>query len=271
MQAFLERHREQIVGVLEGYDRMRFRGTLRSIAHGDGFEAFLAARRIRYAEFAGFVEEQSQALKAHFEQIAKKACRPSLYLDSSQQSKESIALEIARRDGIEEGLICLLRCVEPCMSFSLRRNHNGKFAFVRVQRKCLFAYFYYLDREFGLMHVRVQTWMPFDMTVCLNGREYLARQMRRSGIGFEQRDNCFTQIDDLPRAQAMLWKLNTRNWQRFLKAIDKRMNPLVRKLGINDYYWSLAQSEYATDVMFKSEKDLDELYPAGFACCGRMD
>ena len=108
MQAFIEKHSERIVGVLQGYDRMRFRGTLRSIAYGDGFEAFLAARGVRYAQFGAFVGEQSEVLKAHFEQIATKAGRPSLYLDSTQQSKEAIALEIARRDGIEEGLICLL-------------------------------------------------------------------------------------------------------------------------------------------------------------------
>jgi hypothetical protein len=263
MQAFINKHAGQIIGVLHGYDRMRFRGTLRSIAYGDGFEAFLAAKGVRYAQFATFVQEQSALLKDHLEQIAVRAGRPSLYLGSSQQSKEAMALQIARRDGITQGLICLLRCVEPCMSFCLRRDpRSGKFAFVRQQRKCLFGYLYYLDREFGLMHVRVQTWMPFDMTICLNGREYLAQQMRQAGLGFEQRDNCFTRIDDLPRAQAMLSKLESRNWQRMLGAIGRRVNPLVKKLGLRDYYWSLAESEYATDVTFKSEKDLAELYPA---------
>lgn len=263
MQAFLKQHGDRVIGVLQGYDRMRFRGTLRSIVYGDGFEAFLAARGVRYGQFKQFVQQQSDRLKKHLEQLAIEAGRPSIYIYRSRQSKESLALEIADRDGVQEGLICLLSCVEPCMSFRLGRNpSNGKFRFERVERKCLFIYLYYMDREFGLMHVRVQTWLPFDMTICLNGREYLARQMRQAGIGFEQRDNCFTRIDDLPRAQALLQKLESRNWQRTLGAIGRRINPLVKSLGLRDYYWSVAESEYATDVMFASKQDLARLYRA---------
>jgi hypothetical protein len=51
MESFLKKHQDRIVGVLAGYDRMRFRGTLRSIAYGDGFEAFLAAHGVRYGQF----------------------------------------------------------------------------------------------------------------------------------------------------------------------------------------------------------------------------
>lgn len=262
MQAFLKQHGDRVVGVLQGYDRMRFRGTLRSIAYGDGFEAFLAAKGVRYSEFRSFVQRESESLKDHLEQLALKAARPSIYLHSGQTSKEQLAIKIAREDQIEDGMICLLRCVEPCMSFSLQRDPGGGFRFARVERKCLFFYLYFMDRDFGLMHVRVQTWMPFDMTICLNGREYLARQMRRSGIGFQQRDNCFTRIDDLPRAQAMLSRLDSYAWQRMLGAIGRRINPLVRKLGLRDYYWSLAESEYATDLMFRNPQDLRTLYPS---------
>ena len=61
------------------------------------------------------------------------------------------------------------------------------------------AYFYYVDRQFGLMHVRLQTWLPFTMQICINGREYLARRMDKAGISYERRENCFTRIDDLQK------------------------------------------------------------------------
>jgi hypothetical protein len=38
MQTFLDRHREKIVGVLSGFDRVLFRGTLRSLEYRKGFE-----------------------------------------------------------------------------------------------------------------------------------------------------------------------------------------------------------------------------------------
>jgi hypothetical protein len=41
MKRFLERHRDRITGTLSGFDRMLFRGTLRSITHVKGLEIFL--------------------------------------------------------------------------------------------------------------------------------------------------------------------------------------------------------------------------------------
>ena len=173
-----------------------------------------------------------------------------------------MARGIAERDGIEEGLVCVLRCVEPCMSFSNRRDERGQFRFVSLERKCLHLYFYYMDREFGLMHVRLATWLPFGIQVCVNGREYLARRMKAAGIGFEQRDNCFVRIDDLPRAQRMTQELENRKWDRVLNMLSRRVNPLPRQLKLYGYYWSIRESEYATDVMFKDAAALQRVYPA---------
>ena len=83
---------------------------------------------------------------------------------------------------------------------------------MKRERKCLFYYFYYQHKEFGLMHVRVQSWLPFGVQICLNGRSYLAEQMKRTGMGFEQRDNCFAWIEDLSRAQRMLDVLAGKPW-----------------------------------------------------------
>jgi len=262
MEGFIQRHREDVIGVLHGFDRLVFRGTLRSIAYGSGLDRFLGASKVQYKDFGTFAEKLSEQLKAHAEQVAKGAGRPYQYLSSSSHSKEDIAKEIARRDGITQGLVCVLRVVEPCQSFSIRRDEQGRFRFLSQERKCLHLYFYYLDREFGLMHLRLATWLPFGIQVCLNGREYLARRMKAQGIGYEQRDNCFARIDDVPRAQKMLDELIGRKWERFLSALAKRVNPLPRQYKLHDYYWTIRQSELATDVMFKDAAALAKVYPA---------
>ena len=86
--------------------------------------------------------------------------------------------------------------------------------------------------------------------------------MKEAGIGYEQRDNCFVRIDDLPRAQAMMDDLIERKWERFLSALARRVNPLPGELDVYGYYWSIRESEYATDVMFKDAAALAKLYPA---------
>ena len=265
MESFIQRHQEDVIGVLSGFDRVLFRGTLRSISYGEGLEGFLGATGVRYKDFGAFAEGLSTRLKDHAEAMARAAGRPFLYLFSSRPSKEGMAEAIAKRDGITEGLVCVLRCVEPCMGFSIRRDEKGQFRFRLHERKGLHLYFYYLDREFGLMHVRLATWLPFGIQICLNGREYLARRMERAGIGFEQRDNCFVKIDDLPRAQRMMDELLDRKWERLLDALARRVNPLVTRgsgLNLYGYYCSIRESEYATDVMFKDAAALERVYPA---------
>jgi hypothetical protein len=264
MDAFIQQHQQDVIGVLSGFDRMRFRGTLRAIAYGSGVDRFLGTSGVRYKQYKEFVLGLSERMVAHAREVAQKAGRPFEYVPSRHEDKQARAQAIAERDGIDEGLVCVLRSLESCRSFRICRDGKGGFGFRCGQRQCLYLYYYYLDREFGLMHVRVCSWLPFGIQVCLNGREYLARRMSKGGIGYEQRDNCFTRIDDLPRAQAMLKDLEKRKWERFLNTLARRVNPLLSKdsgLALPPYYWSLSESEYATDVMFRSASALAKLYP----------
>jgi hypothetical protein len=265
MERFLTRHGDRIAGILSGFDRMIFRGTLRSISYAAGLEAFLSTRRVLLKDFGRFASAVSDRVKRHAETMARTHGRPFEYLASATLSKEDRARAIMTRDGITEGLICVLSCVEPCRTFDIHRDRVAKQIHpVARERKCLHLYFYYLDREFGLMHVRVQTWLPLTIDVYVNGREWLARRLTRVGVGFTQVDNCFTAIEDIPRAQRFLDELTTRDWATVLTAWARRVMPwLDRRSGwdLRPYYWSQRQSEYATDVMFRHGRDLAALYP----------
>jgi len=265
MDAFIQRHEKDVIGVLSGFDRMRFRGTLRSICYAEGMDRFLGRVNVRYKEFKEFALGLSEGLVAHARQVAQQAGRPFEYVASRHADKQAVAQRIAARDGINEGLVCVLRCLESCQSFAIRQDGQGGFRFRPEERRCLYLYYYYLDREFGLMHVRLATWLPFGIQVCLNGREYLARRMRKAGIAFEQRDNCFVWIEDPARAQQMMQDLEERHWERWLKALATRVNPLLGRdsgLALHPYYWSVSESEYATDVMFRDTAALQRVYPA---------
>ena len=265
MKRFLERHRDRITGTLSGFDRMLFRGTLRSITHVSGLQIFLYSQHVLLKDFGSYVFRLSQQLVEHAKELARKAGRPYVYLPSSKDSKEELALQIAKQDAIKQGLIVVFACVEPCQSFDLRKDRDTKhLQLVSKERKCLHLYFYYLDREFGLMHVRLQSWLPFSIQVCVNGREWLAGQMDRAGISYQKRDNCFSYIADPPRAQLLMDRLTARNFNSFLDALARKVNPLINAqtgLNLKSYYWSGRQMEYATDVMFGDATSLAALYP----------
>ena len=58
------------------------------------------------------------------------------------------------------------------------------------------------------------------------------------------------------------------NWTRLLNGLLRRAHPAHAKLlgeSPLDYYWSAEETEWATDVMFRSRKSLARLYPRWLA------
>lgn len=263
MERFVTRHRDRIAGILTGFDRMRFRGTLRSISNVKGLQIWLNQRHVLLKDFGRCAEGLSAEITAHAHAIAEELGRPFEYLASWKIRKEERARAILARDGVREGLIAIFSCVEGCRSFGVRGNRRTKrLELVSQERRCAHLYFYYWDHDFGLLHVRVQTWLPFTLQICVNGREWLAQQLQRAGSRFTQVENCVFEVADLALAQRLLRQLETRPWARVLRVFATRVNPLLRGHQLRPYYWSLEESEYATDVLFRDRASLQAIYPA---------
>jgi hypothetical protein len=131
-------------------------------------------------------------------------------------------------------------------------------------RKCLFLYDYRIHPTLGFMHARIQTWFPFNIQVCLNGREWLARQMDRVGLGYRRKDNCFPSLEDFAQTQQLMHQQLQTDWPQLLAGIAQELNPAHEAMFGNfvaPYYWSTYQSEWATDVVFRDSPTLAELYP----------
>jgi hypothetical protein len=266
MERFLKRHEGRLRGIISGFDRILFRGSLRSICYSAGIQAWLASQGILMKDFRSYAMELSERIKEHAQRFAQTQGRPYQHIFSPKDSKEDIARDFIQKEQIHEGLVCVLSCVEPCRSFkfvrlSNKKNHCG---LKPADRQCLHLYFYFLDREFGLMHIRLQTWLPFTIQVCLNGWEWLAHRLDREGISYQKSDNCFLQIEDLDKAQQLMNCLIDRNWLSFLQRMARLANPWMQSrnpLDLQPYYWSIRECEYATDILFKDKARLQAVYP----------
>ncbi len=197
--------------------------------------------------------------------MAEAAGRPGVYLESSRARKEERALEIARADGVTEGLIAVLKCVEPCQTFTVGRNRAARKLVLRpLSSKCSHLYFYVLAPQLGLIHLRLQMWVPFSIHVCLNGRDWLANPLTQAAIGFDQRDNCFVDVDDLEMAQALLSQQLRTRWSGLLDSLVARWHPAHQTMFTApplDDYWSAEETEWATDVLFHSPAALARVDP----------
>jgi len=264
VNSFVQKHQSQVIGVLSGFDRLMVRGMIRQVGYAEGMQRFLNARGILLKDFGEYAEATSNQVKQASVAVAERAGRPVQYLASSRVRKDELAREIAKRDAIDDGLICVFKTIEPLHGFALNRNRETKKLELRMEpRKCLYLYHYYQHPVFGFLHVRLQTWLPFQVQVWLNGREWLARTLDRKRIAYERRDNCFSWIANVERAQRLMDEQLAIRWPFALDLLRARAHPAHEKVFAPwpfDYYWSVYQSEWATDVMFHDQRSLAELY-----------
>lgn len=263
MDSFLQRFGRSVLGVLHGYDRLRFRGSKRQMCYVTGMMSWLGAMRVLLKDYKTFAHDTtvklSQAIEAPAEQ--KGLYR---YLNNSNDSKEETALQFAKEQGRTEGLIAVLGCVEPCQVMQVRGNRQTKKLELRVESgKCKHYYHYYLDPKYGLRYTRLQSWAPFTMHVGLNGRDWLAQQLDKAGIAYRKNDNSFPWIADFAAAQGLADKQLTTDWPKLLTRWARQDNPLetiVPRCPV-PYYWSVESGEYATDIAFASAAALARIYP----------
>jgi hypothetical protein len=266
MKSFIQRFSDKIIGVLNGFDRLVLRGTLRPIVYPRGMMGFLWHRQILLKDFGRYVEAVTKQLKEASCKAALARKRPIIYLRSCKTDKQALVQKVALNDGITNGLIAVITCVEPCMSYEISRNpKTKKLDLVFRPRKCLFIYHYLIDPQFGFMNARIQTWFPFSIQICLNGREWLARQMDHAGIRYGRADNCFPWIENFNNAQKLMDHQMRTPWARTLDRFARMLNPIHPKIFKDfpiRYYWSVFENEWATDIAFKSPSALGSIYPS---------
>lgn len=264
MSMFLSRFGAEIKGVLSGWDRIRFRGTIRWLASLKGLGSYLSCQSILLKDFKTYVTSLTDRIQSSTEALAKGHQRPLIFLRSSRERKEVRALEIARADGIQQGLVAIFKCVESCYTFSVGPNAATKRLELRYgPSKCSHLYFYLRDQQYGPISIRLQMWVPFTIQVCLNGREWLAQQLIARGVGFEQRDNCFVGVAKMATAQELLHRQLQTKWDQLLDGLVRQWHPAHASLfpPSVEYYWSAEETEWATDLLFQSPQALARVYP----------
>jgi hypothetical protein len=259
MKAFLQRFGSLVSGVLQGFDRLVFKGKLRQLYYPEGMHALLALNHVLRSDFKTYAAGVTSKLLASSLVSRARELQCFRYLNSSKVSKEEAAREFAAQRQVKEGLVCVLQCVEPCWTFAKKKNAEGFWEVRCESGKCSQLYHYFIHPLFGWMYVRLQTWFPFEIQVGINGREWLARQLDRENLKYERSDNKFLWIEDWQRAQQLLDEQLQTDWVRELSALQKQVHPShPRLLGPMPvpYNWTVFQSEWAADAAFASEEVL---------------
>ena len=265
MNTILEQFKDKINGTFAFFDRMIIKGHIRQFFSASGKGFFLSEQNVLLKDFSAYANQVTSDIVAHVEKMAEETHRPLRYLTSAKIPKEQTAMGILKDDPVEEGLVCILSVVEYCQTLQPIKNRDGRLELRSVDRKCKYYYLYYLDKHFGFMHVKLQTWFPFLIQVYINGREMMKHVFDENGITYKMYDNSFYEISDIAKAQELADKFDSKSLCRQLDLFAHKVNPYldtIEKTFHQGYYWCVDQCEFATDVMFKSREALEDIYPS---------
>ena len=270
MQEFINKYRDQINGVLSGFDRLVFRGSLRRLNYGwwdeklgavvaHGMEQYLWQNQVLFKDYQQHVKRLSQRVKDASVKPFQQRELPVVFLRDPKADKDELARGVADQHGVKSGPVCAISALEPSPTFEHRGTH-----IIRRIRPCGVLYQYQIDPEVGWMYARIQTWFPFNIQVGLNGREWLARQMDKGRLKYRQQGNCFVWIEDYEQAQKLMNQQLATHWAELLNGLARQLNPVHENIFQHypaSYYWTGYQSEWATDIVFREANVLKRLMP----------
>jgi hypothetical protein len=259
---FLAKFGTYMVAILSCFDRVIFKGYLPfgNDAHLNHYVDHVL--KMKRKDFLPWLEQHSDRLVEHGKATAKQFGRPFEFRQG-RFKKEKFIQDLIRQDKLDIGLVAVLCVMETCRSVKLEYG-KGKPRLYFTRRPQRVLYYYWLDPNFGLMYLRLQTYFPYTMQVYVNGHDWLAQKLSQWGLGFVKQDNAFVQLENPQKAQQLADQFAGLNWVKQLTAWARKINPLLKGKGWlagMNYYWVVEQAEYSTDLLFASRAKLSELYP----------
>ena len=122
------------------------------------------------------------------------------------QRKDEVTRERLTKFAAPEGVLYIGKAQERFASFRVIKKisvHTGQPYpwLTRGSVMCNHYYFYLVDEDFGPLFIKFSSYFPYTARVCLNGHEYLKRQLAKEGIAFEALDNGVLSCADPQRLQ----------------------------------------------------------------------
>jgi hypothetical protein len=258
---FIARFQRHIQGHLSCCDRLILQGRLPILSYAEGITRFLTARGVKIFDFVSWAKPLTDSIKQHAEAVAQQAGLQIDYVPKKNFRKEDKIESVLRKRGMHCGLVWVFSALEPCTTYAPKYNPNRKRAYLSAKdKKCLHYYFYFIDEAFGLCYLRVPTWCPFRLQFYCNLHQWLARRLEAAGITYQLLDNAFVYISDWGKAQQICDSFDVRQLhERLLHWVELYCPSRLREIE-ESYNWTLDTVEYASDVVFDRQQDLQPLY-----------
>lgn len=244
--------RSHVTLEVEGIDRMYLNGYVPNLQSEGGFVYFVREHLKFPIASTAVVAPLSRAFVASIEKFAQEQGVDLVTFEKDQRKDDLTQAYLARSSG-QEGVLYIGKAQEKAKVFRTihkKNPHTGK-SIPWISRGTALPnhyYFYLLDEDFGPLFIKFCSYFPYAMKVCLNGHEWLKRQLEKEGIPFDALDNGVLSCANPTRLQALCDSLDSEKIdavvRKWLARLPHPFRPEDRAAGYR-YELSILQAEFS--------------------------
>jgi hypothetical protein len=174
-----------------------------------------------------------------------------------RQDKDALVATYRARSSDADAVVVIGVAQEKMRAFKAHKRSGPQggvtFDFSRQPVNVNHYYFYVQDPEWGPAFIKIGTYVPYPIKVCVNGHEWVKQQLRRAGVTFTSLDNGFLTCADPTRLQTVCDQLGPRDLQLMFDRWSHRLpwpvTPHDRAAGF-DHRLTLCQVEISLTQIF---------------------
>jgi hypothetical protein len=237
---------------VESIDRMYLNVYVPGLQYEGGVAAFFRSHRGQLVASSALMAPMSQAFVAAIDAFVAEHALPLIAFENGQRKDDVMAQHLARFTG-DEGLLCVGKAQEKAAVCRTERRRNPQTGqpypwLVRSTAMVNHSYFYGVDRDVGPFFLRFCSYFPYNAKLCLNGHEYLKRQLAQRGIAYAALDNGLLACAEPRPLQALADGLSAAKLEALLRKWLARLpHPVTardRRAGYR-YEVSILQAEFS--------------------------
>jgi hypothetical protein len=194
------------------------------------------------------------------------------YCATGEKDKHAQAVKLRPVDAKFRGVFAIFVAKAPGLVWQAKNNREGKVV-VRRPKSWPLVYHYHfhiVDPQWGHVTIRMSGHPPFGLQISLNGHEWVERQAQKQAICWVKEGNCFVGGSDLAGINRLAQQLDgVRGLALLGQVVDRWVYSACLCFGLNfeqqkrsgfRYKYSCYQLEYSRNLVFKSGRQMDEVY-----------
>jgi hypothetical protein len=235
---------------LEAIDRMYLNAYVPSLQTGGGVVYFLKTQLGVRVPSTVMVAPMTERFVQAIEQFVATEGVDLVTFEKGQR-KDDVAQEYRARFTGEEGVLFVGKAQEKANVFRTEKRRDARGVYPWIIRSTAMPnhyYFYIVDRDFGPLFIKFCSYFPYPAKLCLNGHEWLKRQLTHRDIAFEALDNGIRSSDAPARVQRIADTLDAAKidavFRKWLRRLPHPFAAAHRAAGYR-YQLSILQAEFA--------------------------